>query len=177
MTKLAKGILPALCTPFDSNGELNTNLVGPLVQRLLAAGANGFFVCGGTGEGKSMTVPERRQMASVVIHEVAGAVPNILHVGGAPTRDCIELAKHAAEAGADAIASVAPIDQAANLEAAVKHLVCLVQYHESKSPQLYRASLHVVHQPTRSSHDYVGAPLQRLQLANYGLAPVDCYTH
>ncbi len=121
MTKLAKGILPALCTPFDSNGELDTDLVVPLVQRLLAAGANGFFVCGGTGEGKSMTVPERRQMASAVIHEVAGAVPNILHVGGAPTRDCVELAKHAAEAGADAVASVAPIDQAADIETTVAH--------------------------------------------------------
>ncbi len=60
-------------------------------------------------------------------------------------------------------------------EADVQHVVRLVQHHELKPFQPYRASLHVVHQPTRRSHDYMGAPLQRLHLAAYGLASVNSY--
>ncbi|HCQ04630.1 MAG TPA: N-acetylneuraminate lyase, partial [Candidatus Latescibacteria bacterium] len=54
MSKLIRGILPALCTPFDGHLALAIDHVSPLVRALIDARTNGFFVCGGTGEGRQM---------------------------------------------------------------------------------------------------------------------------
>ena len=121
MSKLIDGIVPALCTPFDSNGEVDSGVASALAGSLIEAGVKGFFVCGSTGEGRSMTVPERQLMGEVVVESVAGQVPVILHVGATETVNAVELARHAAAAGADAVGSVAPIEKPNDLEAAVRH--------------------------------------------------------
>lgn len=121
--KLVHGIWPALCTAFDDSGdsvdgERQRNLVG----RLIDSGIQGFFVCGGTGEGMAMSLPERMKVTEVVAHEAAGAVRLILQVGGTSTENGIKLAQHAARIpGIDGIASVAPVDAPNNLEAATAH--------------------------------------------------------
>ena len=124
--KLAHGIWPALVTPFTDDGSaLAPVRVEPLVRHLIDAGANGFFVCGGTGEGSAMSVPERKAMTEATIAAVAGAVPLIFQVGATSTANAVELAQHAAAAGADAVASVAPVDQPNDLQAAVAHYAAI----------------------------------------------------
>ena len=120
--KLARGIWPALVTPFTDDGNgVATDRVDPLIRHLLDAGAQGFFVCGGTGEGVAMTVAERKAMTEATVASVAGAVPLIFQVGATSTDHAVELARHAAQTGADAVASVAPLDQPNDLHAAVAH--------------------------------------------------------
>ncbi len=125
--KLARGIWPALCTGFDDSTErVDTDRVRALLRTLIDAGSNGFFVCGGTGEGRFMNVPERKSVAEAAASEVAGTVPIILQVGGASTEDAIELARHAANIqGIDAVASVAPVDRPNDLDAAVEHYAAI----------------------------------------------------
>ncbi len=126
VNKLARGILPALCTPFDDSGtSVALERVQPLIQHLLQAGSAGFFVCGGTGEGKAMTTDERKAMAAAAIQVTAGQVPVIIQVGATSTDNAVELARHAAEAGADAVASVAPVDAPGDLQAAVRHYAAI----------------------------------------------------
>ena len=97
--KLARGIWPALVTPFTDDGSaLAPARVEPLIRHLINAGSNGFFVCGGTGEGIAMSVPERKAMAEATIAAVAGAVPLIFQVGATSTANAVELAQHAAAA-------------------------------------------------------------------------------
>ena len=116
-----RGIVPALCTPFKDGGGLALERVPALTQALLDAEVNGFFVCGSTGEGVAMTLSERKRLAEAIVGEVAGSVPVVVHVGATPTENGVELARHASEIGADAVASVAPIDAPNDLAAAVKH--------------------------------------------------------
>ena len=125
--KIAHGIWPALCTAFDDTGEeIDAERVRHLVRHLLDTGINGFFLCGSTGEGAFLTVPERKQMAAVVADEVAGAVPLILQVGATSTENAVELARHAAAfKSIDAVASVAPVDQPNDLDAAVAHYAAI----------------------------------------------------
>lgn len=125
--KLARGIWPALCTGFDDQAEhVDADRVRALVRTLIEAGSNGFFVCGGTGEGRVMSVPERMSMAEIVADEVAGAIPLILQVGGTTTEDAVELAQHAAHLqGIDAVASVAPVERPNDLAAAVDHYAAI----------------------------------------------------
>lgn len=121
--KIAHGIWPALCTAFDDTGdEIDAERVRHLVRHLIDTGIDGFFVCGGTGEGAFLSVPERKQMAAVVADEASSAVPLILQVGATSTDNAVELARHAAAfKSIDAVASVAPVDLPNDLEAAVEH--------------------------------------------------------
>ena len=122
VAKIARGIIPALCTPFDDSGEsLAAERIPPVIRALLDAGVNGFFACGGTGEGGSMTINERKEMAALTLVEVAGAVPVIVQVGATTTDNAVELARHAVAIGAPAVGSVAPVDKPNDLQAAVAH--------------------------------------------------------
>lgn len=125
MSKLIYGILPALCTPFDDHLKLATIRVPALVRSLLDAGSTGFFVCGGTGEGRTMSVAERRDMCEAATRSVARQVPVIFHVGGTTTEDAVALSRMAKSIGADAVGSVAPTDQPNNLDAAVRHYAAI----------------------------------------------------
>ena len=86
--KLARGIWPALCTGFDDTAEhVATDRIQALLRTLIDAGSNGFFVCGGTGEGRFMSVAERKSVAEVAAAEAMekmGQIPKGLPPAGLP---------------------------------------------------------------------------------------------
>ncbi len=103
-----KGVIPALVTPFDKDENFDENRMRNLINFLIAQKVNGFYLTGSTGEGFLMSVEERKRVVEVVIDEVKGRVPVIVHIGAIGTKISIDLAKHAEKAGADAISSVPP---------------------------------------------------------------------
>ncbi|MNI01038.1 N-acetylneuraminate lyase [compost metagenome] len=103
-----QGIIPALITPYDRDGTISEARTREFVRHLLSKGVNGFYLSGSTGEGFLQSVSERQQFLEIVIDEVKGIVPVIAHIGAMDTAVCIELTKHAARAGANAVSSVAP---------------------------------------------------------------------
>ena len=111
-----KGVLPALATPSDSEGNLDLGPLAALINFTMERGVSGFFVGGSTGEGFGLHCDERKLLAEAVMNEVNGKVPVIIHVGSMNFRDVIELSKHAAKIGADAVSSVVPFYYIYNLE-------------------------------------------------------------
>lgn len=104
-----QGIFPALVTPFDrADQSLNGKAMAQLVKGLLEQGVNGFYVNGSTAEAFMMTESERKQSLETVLEANAGRKPVIANVSSFSTRDAIRMAKHAKEAGAQAISSVPP---------------------------------------------------------------------
>ena len=106
--KEIKGIIPAMVTPFDQNGEVNTDSVKKLVNVLIDENADGFYVCGSTGESLLLSLNERKLILDTVLEAVNGRVPVITQVGCIATREAVELAAHAKKAGADAVSSRPP---------------------------------------------------------------------
>lgn len=102
------GAWPALVTPFTQNDEVNVPVLRRLVDYLVGKGIGGLYVCGSTGEGIYMTTAERKLTLEATIEQVNGRVPVIAHVGALAVSDASALARHAQEAGADAIASIIP---------------------------------------------------------------------
>ncbi len=102
------GFWPALITPYLPDDRINVPLLRALVDRLLAKGVGGFYICGSTGEGAFQTVAERTLVAETVLAQVQGRVPVIVHVGAAVINDAVALAAHAQEAGAAGISSIVP---------------------------------------------------------------------
>lgn len=103
-----KGIIPALITPYDQEGRISESATRKLVRHLLDKQVDGFYLSGSTGEGFLQSTRERESFLEIVVDEVRGTVPVIAHVGAMDTTTCIELTKHAARSGADAVSSVAP---------------------------------------------------------------------
>lgn len=103
-----KGVIPAMMTCFDREERVDEGCTRQLVEFLLNHGADGLYLTGSTGECFTMTIEERKQVVNLVMNQVAGRVPVVVHVGDIGTKKSIELAEHAYEAGADAISSVPP---------------------------------------------------------------------
>lgn len=109
-TKHLTGLIAAPFTPMYPNGSLNLELI-PAYYRLLKANANtGAFICGSTGEGVSLTLGEKMEVAEAwaraTQHDEDFNV--ITLVGGTCLADAIQLAQHAHRHGLYAVAFTAP---------------------------------------------------------------------
>lgn len=102
------GLIAATPTPLAADGSIDQQRIPGLVEFLLSAGVDGFYVLGSTGEGVSMTSDERRATAETFIKSVDGRKPVIIQVGHNSVRESRALAEHAAGAGATAISSTPP---------------------------------------------------------------------
>jgi dihydrodipicolinate synthase/N-acetylneuraminate lyase len=120
------GIIPPLLTAFDKTGAFDEKAQREIVSFLVDK-VQGFYPCGTYGSGPLMSVDERKRVAEVVIDEVNGRVPVILHVGGPTTRFAVELAQHAEKAGAVAVASVPPIYYGFKEPEVERHFQALVE--------------------------------------------------
>ena len=103
-----KGVIPATMAFFDKKENIDEACTRDMTEFMIGAGVNGFYLTGSTGECFTMTPEERNRVVDIVIDQVKGRVPVIVHVGDIGTRKSIELAEHAEAAGADAISSVPP---------------------------------------------------------------------
>lgn len=106
---LFKGILPALVSPLDSNGDVLVEQTKRLVKWEMSWGVKGFYICGSTGEGLLMKPESRNKLLEVVLDATEGKVPVIDHIGAIDLTTTCDLARHAKEAGAAAISSIPPI--------------------------------------------------------------------
>ena len=106
MTTDFSGIIPPVLTCFDKEGRVDEGRQREIV-RYLSKHVQGFYPCGTYGSGPLMSIPERKQVAEIVIKEKGQAFV-IVHVGAASTADAVDLAKHAEAAGADAVGAIPP---------------------------------------------------------------------
>ena len=102
------GLIPACHTPFSPNGGLNLDTVELQAELLLEAGIRCVFVAGTTGEFASLTLNERMTLADRWCQASGGGLRVAVHVGHNCLSEAICLAAHARQAGAAAVAVMAP---------------------------------------------------------------------
>lgn len=102
------GLIAAPFTPFHPNRSLNLDAIPGYARWLHDQGVVGAFICGTTGEGSSLTIDERQQVAARWVESAPSGLRVIVHVGHVCLADCRELASHAQSIGADSIACLAP---------------------------------------------------------------------
>lgn len=106
--KRLEGILIPMPTPFKEDGSVDWNGLDALVDFYVGAGVQGFFALGTHGQGMVLELDERKMAAERIVRRVGGKVPVVLHVGTANTYSSIELARHGAALGVEALALVPP---------------------------------------------------------------------
>jgi N-acetylneuraminate lyase len=105
----SKGIVAALVTPFTSAGEVNHEALEQVAEHALRLGVGGFYVCGSTGEGFSLSSDERMKMVETVVSLTRGKADVIVNLSHMDFREVTRLSHHAAEVGADAVSVLPPI--------------------------------------------------------------------
>ncbi|RAR05839.1 dihydrodipicolinate synthase/N-acetylneuraminate lyase [Stemphylium lycopersici] len=112
-----KGILVALVTPFTDDGKaVHEGRLQAHIERMIDTGVHGLVPGGTTGEFTAMTLEERKQATELCVRYAAGRVPVVAGVGALSTRECVDLATHAAKAGAAALMLVPPFYDPVNYE-------------------------------------------------------------
>ena len=102
-----RGSFTALVTPFN-NGSVDEKAFRGLVDWQIAEGTNGLVPVGTTGESPTLSHEEHNEVVEWCVEQAKGRVPVVAGAGSNSTREAIALAKHAEEAGADAVLVVTP---------------------------------------------------------------------
>lgn len=102
------GLIAATFTPMRDDRSVALERVPTIVDHVVAQPVAGLFVGGSTGEGPSLTVRERMDLAEAYVNAASGRVPVIIHVGHNSLREAGGLAEHAEQIGADAIGAAPP---------------------------------------------------------------------
>lgn len=121
MTPRYTGVWPAMLTPLGTDGKPCLETVQRLIQLFIQQGLGGVYLTGSTGQWPLLTLEERRAVVEAAVTAAAGRLPTIVHVGASATDEAVELAKHAAAVGADAIASVGPTYYGHSLDTVFEH--------------------------------------------------------
>ena len=103
-----EGSWPALVTPFNEDDTVNYGELRRLVGFHSENNSTGILLMGSTGEAIMLTAEERKKIIDTVIDEANGKIPVMVGVAAVTTKQTIENAKYAKEAGADAGLIVQP---------------------------------------------------------------------
>lgn len=115
-----KGALTALVTPFK-NGEVDEEAYRQFIEWQITEGIDGLVPCGTTGESATLSHDEHKKVVEICIDQAKGRVPVVAGAGSNNTKEAIELARHAKEAGADAILLITPYYNRPSQEGLVEH--------------------------------------------------------
>lgn len=117
---MLKGSITALVTPMR-DGKVDEEAFRGLVDWQISEGTHGLVPVGTTGESPVLSHAEHQQVVETCIEVAAGRVPVIAGAGSNSTSEAIDLARHAEEAGADALLIVTPYYNKPNQEGLYQH--------------------------------------------------------
>ena len=106
---MLRGAIAAVVTPLSDDGlALDEAAFGSLIEFLARGGIDGVLACGTTGEGILLSVEERTCVAERFLEARPTGFQIAVHAGAQTTADTVQLARHARDSGADAVAVIAP---------------------------------------------------------------------
>jgi 4-hydroxy-tetrahydrodipicolinate synthase len=145
MAKPLQGVLAIVQTPFDEHDRIDSAGFRRLVDWSYSVGADGL----GTGmvsEILRLTAEERRQLTEELVQATAGRGPVFAAVGAESDRQAVELARHAEQAGCDAVMAAPPLTTRLSVQAHIDY---------------YRAIAEAIDVPVvvQDASSYVGAQI------------------
>ncbi|HQW21292.1 MAG TPA: dihydrodipicolinate synthase family protein, partial [Rhodocyclaceae bacterium] len=121
------GSIPAIATPLQEDGSLDLSRLRSFIDWLIVEGSDGIVVVGTTGESPTVNFDEHCLLIKTAVEHVAGRVPVIAGTGANSTREAIELANFAKQAGATAHLSVVPYYNKPGQEGLYRHFKAIAE--------------------------------------------------
>jgi 4-hydroxy-tetrahydrodipicolinate synthase len=148
-----EGSMVAIVTPMKDGG-VDLKALRELTEWQVAEGTDGIVPCGTTGEGVTLTVPERAQVIRTVVETVRGRAAVIAGAGSNATHEAIEAVKVARELKADGALVVTPYYNKPTQEGLYRHYLAI---HEA-----VRFPVVAYNVPSRTSVDLLPETVARL---------------
>jgi 4-hydroxy-tetrahydrodipicolinate synthase len=101
------GLYPAMCTPFDEEGNIDFASIRENVERLEQEGVDGIVPVGSTGEAATLSHEEHIDVVETVINSVED-ISVIAGAGSNNTQEALSLSKQADDIGADGLLLISP---------------------------------------------------------------------
>jgi 4-hydroxy-tetrahydrodipicolinate synthase len=114
------GVLTAMVTPFDADGNFDEDGAVALMHHLLENGSDGLVLAATTGEGPTMTDEEKLRLWELGVAE-CGDAPVIANTGTYNTRHSVEMTERATAIGVDAVLAVTPYYNKPNRRGILEH--------------------------------------------------------
>ena len=101
------GAATALITPTTPEG-VDYEALGRLIDWQIEQGIDALVIAGTTGEGKTLSIAEHKEVLRYSAERIAGRVPMIAGTGSNEMSVSLSMSKYACEVGADALLVVTP---------------------------------------------------------------------
>ena len=148
------GSLVAIITPMTSDGSVDFDALGRLIELHIAAGTDGLVVAGTTGESATLTKPEHVAVIEAAINYVGGRIPVIAGTGSNSTAQTIELSCTVDALGVDGFLVVTPYYNKPPQAGLVRHFTAIADA-VSRPVMLYNV-------PGRTGVDMLPATVAKL---------------
>lgn len=111
----------AIVTPMNSDGSINYDVFGDIIEFQINNKTDSIIVCGTTGESATLNHEEHCSVIQYCVEQVNGRVPVIAGTGSNDTRYALELSLEAQKLGVDALLSVTPYYNKTSQNGLIKH--------------------------------------------------------
>jgi len=111
----------AIVTPFNTDGSVNYDVFGRLIDFQIENGTDAIVVCGTTGEASTLTDDEHIECIRFAVSYVNKRIPVIAGAGSNHTEHGVHLCIEAQKAGANALMLVTPYYNKATQNGLVEH--------------------------------------------------------
>jgi 4-hydroxy-tetrahydrodipicolinate synthase len=105
---LFTGVAASTVTPFAADGSLALEQIPPHIDWIIRDGAHALSPLGSSGEFAALTDDQRKAVLEKAVEANAGRLPVVAGAGHCTTAGAVALARHAEQAGADALLIVPP---------------------------------------------------------------------
>ena len=103
-----KGLFTAIVTPFKSDGSLDKDALGNIIEFQLRNSVAGIVPCTVTGESATLSYNEHDWVIELSVKYVNQRALVLASTGSNSTQEAVKLSQHAQKAGADAVFLVTP---------------------------------------------------------------------
>lgn len=117
----------ALVTPFNTDGTIDYESLGNLIDYQINEGMDYLVVLGTTGETATVDAEERKQIWSFAAEHVSGRVPLVAGIGGNNTQEIVKQVRQFDITGYHAILSVSPYYNKPTQEGLFQHYKAISQ--------------------------------------------------
>lgn len=104
-----RGVIPPIVTVIDKNERIDEEKMRRQVNFVIDGGVHGILAFGSNGEFYMVEEDEMKRGLRIILDETKGRVPVYFGMGTIKTRKCRELARMAAEGGANGISVLQPM--------------------------------------------------------------------
>lgn len=116
-----KGAGVAIVTPMYSDGTVNYDKLGELIDFQVENSTDAIIICGTTGESATLNHQEHLKVISYAVEKTNHRIPVIAGAGSNDTSYAVELAREAKKAGVDALLAVTPYYNKTSQAGLIRH--------------------------------------------------------